>query len=158
MATDLTVRDFRDEDTETVLAVHEAAFRESEMTFVEGSAIDEELQDVSESYLDGGGTFLVGTVDGDVVATGGYWPEDDATAEVGHLRVDPEHQRRGYAATVMDEIEARAREEGFEMLVLETHEDLVAAQALYERGGYSIYRRESHPVTGDEMIHYSKEL
>lgn len=158
MGSDLTVRDFRDSDTEAVLAIQEAAFRESEMAFVEGSAIDEELQDVSASYLDGGGTFLVGAVDGDAVATGGYRPENDATAEVGHLRVDPEYQRQGYAEAVMDEIEARTQDEGFETLVLETHGDLVAAQALYERRGYSIYRRESHPVTGDEMLHYRKQL
>lgn len=158
MTSDLTVRDFRDSDTEAVLAVNEDSFRDSKMAFVEGSAIDEELQDVTASYLDGGGTFLVGTVDGEVVATGGYRPEDVDTAEVGHLRVHPTYQRRGYAAAVMDEIEARALEEGFETLVLETHEDLVAARALYDGRGYSIYRRESHPVTGDEMIHYRKEL
>lgn len=58
----------------------------------------------------------------------------------------------------MDEIEARARDDGFETLVLETHEDLVAAQALYEERGYDVHRREAHPVTGDEMIHYRKEL
>lgn len=158
MASDLQVRDYRESDTEAVLAVHEAAFRASEMTFVDGSAIDEELRDVSAAYRDCGGTFLVGTVEGSVVATGGFRPESDDVAEVGHVRVHPNQQQSGYAGRVMDEIEALARSDGFDTLVLETHEDLVAAQALYENRGYTITRREAHPVTDDEMLHYRKEL
>lgn len=158
MAGDLRVREYRESDTEAVLTVHEAAFRDSEMTFVAGSAIDEELRDVSAAYLDDGGTFLVGTVEEAVVATGGFRPESHDVAEVGHVRVHPDHQRSGYAGRVMDEIEALARADGFDRLVLETHEDLVAAQALYESRGYAIARCEAHPVTGDEMLHYRKKL
>lgn len=158
MASDISVREYRESDAERVLAVHEAAFRTSGIEFVPEAAVDEELEDVTGSYLDVGGTFLVGTVDGDVVATGGFRPTDSDAAEVGHLRVHPEHQRSGYAAELMDEIETRARDEAYETLVLRTHEDLVAAQALYEKRGYDVHRREAHSVTGDETIHYRKEL
>lgn len=159
MANTLTLREYRESDAERVLAVHEAAFRASGIDFVPEAAVDEELRDVTGSYSDVGGTFLVGTVDCDVVATGGYRPrEEPDVAELGHLRVHPEHQRRGYAGRLMDEVESRALDDGFRTVVLKTHEDLVASQALYEKCGYEVYRREPHPVTGDEMIHYHKPL
>jgi ribosomal protein S18 acetylase RimI-like enzyme len=155
---DLVIRPFEPADAEAVVAVHEAAFRASGIEFVAESAVDEELKNVTASYLEGGDTFLVGTVDGEVVATGGYRTTGTDVAEMGHLRVHPEYQRRGYAAALVDAIEDQARDEGIETMVLETHEDLVAAQALYEVRGYEVDHTEPHAVTGDTMIHYAKEL
>ncbi|WP_177227489.1 GNAT family N-acetyltransferase [Halomicrobium zhouii] len=152
------VREYQKSDAERILSVHEAAFRASGIEFVPEAAVDEELRDVTESYLDSGGTFLVGVVDGEIVATGGYRPRVDEVAEVGHLRVHPDHQRCGHATTLMDAIEGRAMDEGFAALALWTHEALVAAQALYEGRGYEERARTAHPATGDEMIHYRKNF
>lgn len=145
-----------------MLAVHEAAFRASAIEFDPDAAIDEELRNVTETYVDGDDTFLVGIVDGELVATGGYREtargDDVAVAEVGHLRVRPGVQRRGHARAMMDELERRATADGIERFVLETHEDLPAAQSLYETLGYSVTERVPHAVTGDEMLHYAKDL
>lgn len=154
----LTIRPYDPADAEAVVAVHEAAFRASGMTFVEDAAIDEELQDVTAAYLAGGDTFLVGTVDGEVVATGGYRTRGEGVAEMGHLRVHPDHQRQGYAERMVSAIEERAKDDGVETMILETHEDLIAAQALYGSLGYEIDHTEPHAVTGDTMIHYAKDL
>ena len=155
---DLRIRPFEDADHDRVLAIHEASFRAAEIEFEPDAAIDEELRTVTETYLDGEDTFLVGTVDGTVVATGGYRRESETVAEVGHLRVDPDYQRRGYARELMTALETRAREDGIERFVLETHEDLPAATALYEALGYTVTKRVPHEVTGDEMIHFAKDL
>jgi len=154
----LSIRPYEPADADAVVAVHEAAFRASNIEFVEGTAVDEELQDVSDAYLEGGHTFLVGTVDDAVVATGGYRSKSEGVAEVGHVRVHPNHQREGYARKVLAALEERALAEGFETFVLETHEDLVAAKGLYEDLRYDLDHTEPHPVTGDEMLHYRKSL
>lgn len=158
MTSDLTVREYREGDRETVLAVNEAAFRASGMAYVEGSPVDEELRDVTAAYLDGGGTFLVGTVEDDVVATGGFRAESERVAVMGHVRVHPDHQRRGHRGRLIAAVESCAGADGFETMVLDTHEDLTAARELYESNGYEGRRREPHPITGDEMIRYAKEL
>jgi ribosomal protein S18 acetylase RimI-like enzyme len=155
---ELDVRPFEAPDRDAILAVHEAAFRAAAIEFEPDSAIDEELRNVTETYLQTTSPFLVGVLDGDVVATGGYRPRSDGVAEVGHLRVHPAYQRRGYARELMAALEDRAHEEGIERFVLETHEDLPAARALYEDMGYEVTDREPHAVTGDEMIHYAKDL
>lgn len=154
----LSIRPYEPADADAVVAVHEAAFRASNLEFVEGAAVDDELQDVSDSYLEGGHTFLVGAIDGAVVATGGYRHQGETVAEVGHVRVHPSHQREGYAREIMAALEARATQEGIDTFVLETHEDLVAAQGLYEDLEYELDHTEPHSVTGDEMLHYRKSL
>lgn len=158
MSGELHVREYQKADADRILAVHETAFRASGIEFVPEAAVDEELRDVTASYFDLGGTFLVGVVDGEIVATAGHRPQGDDVAEIGHLRVNPEHQRRGHATTLMDAVERRAMDDGFETLTLRTHEALVAAQALYEDRGYVERARTEHPATGDELIHYRKGL
>lgn len=163
---ELRIRPYEPRDADAVVAVHEAAFRASGIEFDPEGAIDEELRNVTETYLAGDDTFLVGTLSGEVVATGGYRAGEDAVNEsgdgsialVGHLRVRPDVQRRGYARTMMATLEERARADGFDRFVLETHEDLAAAQAFYQDLGYSVTKRIPHAVTGDEMIHYGKDL
>lgn len=154
----LEIRPFEAADSDAIFAVHEASFRAAAIDFDPEAAIDEELRNVTETYVEGDSPFLVGVVDAEVVATVGYRPRSTAVAEVGHLRVHPEYQRRGFAREMMAALEARAREAGIERFVLETHEDLPAAQALYEDFGYEVTKRVPHEVTGDEMIHYAKDL
>lgn len=163
---ELTIRPYEPRDADAVVAVHEAAFQASGIEFDPDGAIDEELRNVTETYLAGDDTFLVGTLDAEVVATGGYrvgagdpeGGEGTASAVLGHLRVRPDVQRRGFARAIMAALEGRARHDGVDRFVLQTHEDLVAAQNFYEASGYSVTKRVPHEATGDEMIHYAKKL
>ncbi len=72
MAEPLILRDYRPEHRERVLGVHEAALR-AEGVYVEG-APEPDLEDITAAYPDQGGMFLVGEVDGRVVATGAFRP------------------------------------------------------------------------------------
>ena len=154
-----SVREYDPSDAEAVWDVHERAFRASPVAFVEDAPADEDLRAVAEHYLNpDGAAFLVGTVDGDVVATGGYRRADDGAVEIRRMRVDPDHQGNGYARRLLDRLEARAAAEGFERAVLETHEDLTAARALYESAGYAQTGRRSHPVGDATLYRYAKPL
>lgn len=158
MGADLTVRRYEPADRERIWAVHERALRASPLEFVENAPADEDLAAISEEYLASGGEFLVGCVDGDVVAIGGFQLRGDETAELRRLRVHSDYQRRGFGRRLLEALEERARSRGLERLVLETNERLAAARRLYEAEGYEETRREPHPVTGDDVVRYEKEL
>ena len=157
MSSELAVRRYEPADRERVWEVHERALRASPLEFVENAPADEDLTSVSETYLESDGEFLVGCVEDEIVAVGGYQPRGDETVEIRRMRVHPDYRRRGYGTELLRALENRARASGFDRFVLETHERLTAAQRLYERCGYEELEREPHPVTGDEFIRYEKE-
>lgn len=158
MGAELTVRRYEPSDADAVWRVHELALRASPLGFVEDAPADEDLTDVSGHYIDAGGEFLVGVVDEEIVAIGGFQPQEDDAAEIRRMRTHPDHQRHGYGEDLLLKLEDRAREQGFERLVLETNERLTAAQSLYGKHGYTETHRKTHPVTGDEFIRYEKEI
>jgi len=98
MEGELAVGRYEPGDADRVWTVHERALRASSLTFVEDAAADEDIAAISERYLDAGGEFLVGLVDGEIVATGGFRPRGSEAVEIRRMRVHPDHQRRGYGA------------------------------------------------------------
>ncbi len=83
-----------------------------------------------------GGAFLLGLVDGEVVAGGAFMRSDDSTAEVKRMWTHPGHRRRGYAAAVLTELEREAVRRGYDRIVLSTGPRQPEAVALYRRLGY----------------------
>lgn len=155
---ELTLRRYEPADAEQVWSLHERALRASELDFLDDAAVDDDITDIPAEYLDAGGEFLVGLIDGDVIVMGGFQPRDDGAAELRRMRVDTEHQRQGYASRLLEALEARARAQGFARLILETHVDLTAARQLYEGHGYDETGRKTRPPMGDEFVIYSKEI
>lgn len=166
MPQSFSIRRFRQDDVTDVWDVHEASLRASPLAFVEETAVDEDVTAIEEYYLDAGGEFLVGELDADsddrtapgVVAIGGYLPVDEDAVEIKRVRVDPDHQRRGYASRLLDELEERAREDECATAVLETVEPLRAAQAFYEAVGYEVVEESVDDVTGVARYRYRTVL
>jgi len=158
MGRSFTVRRYRAADAAAVWRVHERALEASPIPFLDGAPGDEPLRDVSAHYLEDGGEFLVGVLGDEVVATGGYQPADDRTVEIRHVRVHPDHQRRGYGRRVLAELEARAAEAAYDRAVLFTNVRLRAARRLYEASGYEATGRERDEETGHALVHYRKSL
>lgn len=100
-------------------------------------AWDEDLQNIQEVYLDGGGEFLLGEADGRLVAMGALLRAGPSTGEIKRMRVDPNYQRQGFGRRILDELEARARELGYRRLRLDTTTGQTAAQALYAESGFT---------------------
>jgi ribosomal protein S18 acetylase RimI-like enzyme len=179
---ELSLRRYRPTDRNAVWTVHERAFRAAPVDH--DPELNRALRHVSRTFLDGGGDFLVGTLaappadpgeygpaDERIAATGGYLPStadastvrpgspveaDERTVEVKSVRVDPAFQRRGFARTLVSELETRARAAGFERAVLDTGEDLTAAQSLYESLGYDRAGEESYRQF--ELVYFEREL
>ncbi|WP_227355914.1 GNAT family N-acetyltransferase [Haladaptatus salinisoli] len=158
MVKEFTIRQYKPSDADRVWTIHERALRASPLEFVEDAPADADLTNISECYLDVGGEFLVGLIDEQIIAIGGFQPQENKTAELRRMRVHPDHQQHGYGAQLLGTLEERARKQGFTRIVLETNAYLRAAQKLYENYGYKESHRERHPMTADEFIHYQKEI
>lgn len=178
MTGDLTIRRYEPADAERVRAVHEAAMRDAG-AYREDEALDADLRAIEETYLAAGGAFLVGCVDGRVVATAALTPPETATdaggsktvaaveavadavddavrAEVTRMRVHPDHQRRGYGRRLLRAVEDAARERGVDELALDTTARQAPAQRLYEDHGYEAVDRRR--LGEYELVFYRKEL
>lgn len=100
------------------------------------------------------GAFIV-VMDGDVtVAGGGICRYSDTIGEVKRVWTHPDHRRKGHAVTVLAELQAIARELGYERVRLETGYAQPEALALYRRLGFTEIGNYGHyaRATGFERI------
>jgi GNAT superfamily N-acetyltransferase len=103
---------------------------------------DEDLYQIDAAYLKSGGEFLVGTLDGRIVAMGAIRKTSADQAEVKRMRVHPDFQRRGFGQAILDALEAKARDLGYKMIHLDTSTIQTAAQRFYAKNGYVETGRE----------------
>ena len=167
--TSIDVRRFRDGDGPRVRELNEAALR-SAGDFAE-DVPEPDLADVPGHYLDQEGEFLVGVAAEDIVAMGAYhpvseWPLADRfdfdrrTAEFTRMRVDPDYQGRGFGRAIYEELEFRARGDGYHQIVLDTGVENDVARSFYEFLGFRSvgeYRIEGFGETFDLAV-YRKSL
>lgn len=117
---------------------------------------DEDLDRIEEEYLCDGGEFLVGELDGRVVAMGALKRASNEQAELKRMRVAPDLQRRGLGRRMLEELEKRARGLQFSTLRLDTAVHQAGARRLYASNGYrETGRGEIGPF---DCVFYEKEL
>ena len=83
-----------------------------------------------------GGVFLVGRLDGEVVACGGIARYDETTAEIRRMYVVPDARGRGLSRLVLGALEQEARSLGYSFVRLETGNLQAEAIALYVSSGF----------------------
>ncbi len=86
--------------------------------------------------------FLVGLIDGEVVATviGGY---EGHRGWINYLGVDPDYQRRGLARQIMMAVEEKIRAMGAPKINLQVRADNAGVVPFYEVIGYAVEDRIS---------------
>jgi GNAT superfamily N-acetyltransferase len=151
----LKIRRFDPSDRDEVLRLHIEGLRTTGADAGVGPW-DDDLKQIDESYVLSGGDFLVGTVDGKVVAMGALRRLSQQVAEVKRMRVTADFQRRGFGEQILHELERRARALGFSRIQLDTTTLQRPAQELYRKNGYSKFKREN--VQGLELIFFEKLL
>jgi putative acetyltransferase len=80
--------------------------------------------------------FLVGSLGGQPVACGAYRPMSPDVAEIKRMYVEPDYRGRGLGRLTLQELETRARRDGYSWARLETGTLQPEAIRLYERAGY----------------------
>jgi GNAT superfamily N-acetyltransferase len=104
------------------------------------------------------GLFLVGTLDGAPVATGGWRWIEDGVAEIKRMYVVDSARRRGLARRILAELESSAGKAGAQRIVLNTGHQQPEAIALYESSGYSLSDGFGHYACTPGAVFYGKDL
>jgi DNA-binding MarR family transcriptional regulator/GNAT superfamily N-acetyltransferase len=87
------------------------------------------------------GVFLVGRVDGEVMACGGVQRHRRTIGEIKRMWISPEWRGVGLGARVLAALEDRARQLGYREVYLDTNGTLLEAIAMYRRAGYRAIER-----------------
>ncbi len=92
-------------------------------------------KDIDRKLQVGAGLFLLGVLDGEVVASvmGGY---EGHRGWINYLAVKPSHQRKGYGQAMMAAVETRLCEKGCPKINLQVRSTNTAVIAFYDALGY----------------------
>jgi hypothetical protein len=81
MTDDLRLRCYKPDDIDRVWELHERVLHEVDAYAEDAAEFGTDLDSIPETYLNGG-EFLVGLLNGTIVAMGGIRPVDETTAEL----------------------------------------------------------------------------
>jgi len=126
----MQIRSYQQEDFEAVWQLHVLALQHAG-AYKGSGPWDDDLYHIEERYQTNGGMFLVGVLDGKIVAMGAFRKTGEGRAEIKRMRVHPDVQGRGFGKMILLELERCARSMGYRMLHLHTSTVQVAAQHLY---------------------------
>lgn len=83
------------------------------------------------------GDIVLAILDGAVVGCAMYYPIDATTTEIKRVFVSPEARGSGAGHTLIADVMARAKTDGYTRMVLDSIAPLTEALALYERMGFA---------------------
>lgn len=166
MGSELFIRRARETDVSRLRELMESAHRDAGAYFED---VGDDFDGLEDEYLPEG-EFLVGEVEGRIVASIAYRDPDEVvqsfadvserTVQLKRFNVEPEYQRRGYGNRIYGELERRAREAGHEEIVLHTTGRQTAARRFYEERGYDLIERTDIEEFSEsfELFVYRKRL
>lgn len=137
----MRIRPFTPHDQQSAKALVQAGLGEHWGWIDE--TLNPDLNDIAASYA--AGVFLVGEIDGVIVATGAYVPEGDDTVQIVRMSVRSDARRGGLGRRMLGALLARAQAAGYRRAVLETTETWGEVIAFYLANGFEI----THHANGD---------
>jgi GNAT superfamily N-acetyltransferase len=151
----LRIRRYEPRDKRAVRRLHDDALNEVGAHLGNGPW-DDDLDEIESVYLDQGGEFLMGVLNGEIIAMGALMRISTEKAELKRVRVRPGLQGRGYGQAMLDALHRRVSELGYFTLRLDTTVQQRAAQRLYLKYGYI---EAGRGVVGPfDCIFYEREI
>ena len=101
---------------------------------------DADIKDIESSYFGRGGTFFVlETEDGSIIGAYGLYPVEEKTCELRKMYLHKAHRGKGLGKFLLEDALSKARQLGFERMILETASVLKEAITLYKSYGFIEY-------------------
>ena len=100
----------------------------------------------------------IAEVDGEPVGCVLCVREDEATAKLRLLLVDPRARGAGVGSRLVEECVRFARRAGYERMVLWTNSPLTSARPIYEAAGFELVAEEDHHSFGHDMTGQTFEM
>jgi GNAT superfamily N-acetyltransferase len=97
---------------------------------------ESDIRRIGAEYLSSGGEFLVGFVENQLAAMGGFRIVGEGVAELRRMRIAPELQGRGIGSALLERLETLAHEKMIRRLILETAASRPKTLAFYRGHGY----------------------
>jgi GNAT superfamily N-acetyltransferase len=146
---------YRPEHRELMLALHRRAIAGFSLGM---SQQDDEadLMAIEEVYLRAGGVFLIGFINEQLVAMGGFKRLSDTSAELRRMRIEQELQGRGLGTQLLRELERIAFQTGIRTLCLDTARRRPLTLEFYRKHGYAETGRGFYGEV--EIVRFSKTL
>jgi ribosomal protein S18 acetylase RimI-like enzyme len=151
----MLIRRFIESDHDEVWQLHNDGLNQMGVNLGNGKW-DEDLHNIESVYINNRGDFLVGELDGQIIAMGALRKISDTAAEIKRMRVHPDFQGKGYGQKIYDSLEAKAIQLGYTKLSLDTTVKQFPAQKLYDKNGFVEVGRRN--IKGLELIFYEKTL
>ncbi len=119
---------------------------------------DEEadLRAIEQAYIQSGGDFLVGLLNGEVIAMGGFQRLSTDSGELRRMRIRADLQDRGYGSQLLLELERLAFRRGIYRLSFETARARPLTLEFYRKHGYQETGTGFYGKV--ETVHFSKVL
>lgn len=165
MEYDYTVKSMRlvrylPEHQEPMIALHRSArddlVRKGLTIGINEYEEEADLRAIEKVYLQPGGEFLIGLINREVIAMGGFQRLSDNSAELRRMRIRKELQDHGYGSQLLQELERIAFLSGIRKFSFETAKARPLTLEFYHKHGY--YETGSGFYGLVETIHFSKEL
>jgi GNAT superfamily N-acetyltransferase len=118
---------------------------------------EDAAQVAPEDFAPPQGQFVVGLLDADPVACGGWRRIGPGVAEIKRMYVAERARRRGLGRAILADLERRAQHAGVRRLVLNTGPQQPEAIALYESSGYRPTDGFGHYACTPGALFYAKD-
>jgi len=150
----LSVRTFREADQPAVARLYTDGLLAGQIAPNDTGA---DIENIQDAYLgDDANHFWVAEVDGQVLGMIGVAREEEHTAEIRRLRVDPQWQGTPLAGRLVETALHHCQHHGYLKVVFDTRFDPDTALDLFDRFGFQHRRTKS--VQGKDLLEFYLDL
>ncbi|SET42967.1 putative acetyltransferase [Natronincola peptidivorans] len=154
---DIKIREFNVNDQSGVASLQEEFIKEFFPEFQSDPRQydwNADIYDIEKYYTEHGGMFWVIEKNNSIIGVGGFRLVSPTIAEIKRVRISINHREKGLGKTIIRTIEDYCRQHKVQKILVDTDERLTTAKAMYEKLGYTIYKKETEIEGNESYVNY----